>query len=247
MQHLKNGLLAFLLVGFTTHLALADEPKSDNPYTQNYKQRFAASKPTAEAPHVFRGTNRETDYQHLLEDGYDQMGTSGFQAGDVDPEQLGAQAQKVHADLALVYITSLGKQSMDAKIAAAKEKALKMAKPETERGDGEGLLMEFPELRYDYYATFWMKLPPPVLGLHVRDRKEDEDQPGVPVVAVIKGSPAAGSDIRKDDVVLKVAEVETNNGDTFVQTVRSNAGKTVEILLLRDDILVSKMVTLSAK
>ncbi len=247
MQHLKNGLLALLLVGFITHPALADEPKSDNLYAQNYKQRFAAIKPTAEAPRVFRGTNRETDYQHLLEDGYDQMGTSGFQAGDVDPEQLGAQAQKVHADLALVYITSLGKESADAKIAAAKAKALKMAKPEAERGDGEGLLMEFPEQRYDYYATFWMKLPPPVLGLHVRDRKEGDDQPGVPVVAVIKGSPAEGADIHKNDVVLKISEVETNNGDTFVQIVRDNAGKTVEILLLRDDILVSKMVKLNAK
>jgi len=247
MQHLKNGLLALLLVGFTAHLALADEPKSDNLYTQNYKQRFAASKPAAEAPRVFRGTNRETDYQHLLEDGYDQLGTSDFQAGDVDPEQLGAQAQKVNADLALVYITSLGKESMDAKIAAAKERAMKMAKPETERADGEGLLMEFPEQRYEYYATFWMKLPPPLLGLHVRDRKEDEDQPGVPVVAVIKGSPAEGSDIRKEDVVLKIADVDTKSGDAFVQIVRSNAGKTVEILLLRDDILVSKMVKLNAK
>lgn len=248
MQHLKSGFLALLLAGFTVHVALADEPKSDNPYTQNYKERFVATSPaTAEAPRVFRGTNRETDYQHLLEDGYNQLGTSSFQAGDVDPGQLGGHAQKVHADLALVYITSPGKESMDAKIAAAKEKALQKAKPETERADGEGLLMEFPEQRYDYYATFWLKLPPSVLGLHIQERKDEDDRPGVPVVAVIKGSPAATADMHKGDVVLKIAEIEVNKGDNFVQTVRSHAGKTVEILLLRDDVLVSKTVTLNAK
>ncbi|MFM9913125.1 MAG: PDZ domain-containing protein [Methylophilaceae bacterium] len=247
MQHLKNGLLALLLVGFTAHLALADEPKSDNPYTQNYKERSTAKKPSTEAPRVFRGTSREGDYQRLLEDGYDQLGSSSFQTGDVDPELLSGHAQKIHANLALVYTTSLGKESVDAKIATAKAKALKKAKPDAEKTEGEGLLMEFPEQLYDYYATFWVKLPPPVLGLHVSDRKEDDDQPGVPVVAIIKGSPAAAADIRKDDVVLKIADVAANNGDTFVQTVRGNAGKTVEILLLREDVLVSKMVTLNPK
>lgn len=247
MQHLKSGLLGLLLVGFTAHLALADEAKSDNPYTQNYKERIAIGKSSAEAPRVFRGTNREADYNHLLEDGYDQLGSSSFQAGDVNPEQLGQHAQKVHADLALVYINSLGKESVDAKIAAAKEKALKMAKPEAERAEGEGLLMEFPEQRYDYYATFWTKLPPPLLGLHVSDRKEDDKRPGVPVVAVVKDSPAAGAGIRKGDVILKVASVEANTGDDFVKTVRSNAGKSVEILVLRGDEEMTKKVTLNAR
>jgi hypothetical protein len=243
MHHIKSAVLLSLLI---SHLAFAEETKFDNPYTQHYKERVVIFKSaTAEAPRVFRGTNRETDYNRLLEDGYDQLGTSAFQTFNVEPEKLTEHAQKVHADLALVYTNTLGKQSMDAKIAAAKAKA--KSKEQPEKAPGEGRLLEFEQPRYDYYATFWTKLPPPLLGLHVSDRKEDDKRPGVPVVAVVKDSPAATAGLRKGDVVLKVSEVETNNGDAFVQTIRSNAGKPVEIVLLREDVLVAKTVTLNAK
>ena len=246
MQHFKFGFAVFFLVTLTSLQGLAAEPEAGNPYTQNYKEHFSAPKRDAgEAPRVFRGTNREADYQKLLEEGYDQLGTSSFQSEDVDPDKLDDQANKVRADIALVYTSSLGKPSIDAKLEAAKAKMA--TKEPVEKAPGEGQLIEYPQPRYDYYATFWMKLPTPVLGLHVRDRKDDDGQPGVPVIAVIKGSPAALADIRKDDVVLKIADVDAKKGDDFVKTVRNNAGKSVDILLLRDDILVSKTVKLNAK
>jgi S1-C subfamily serine protease len=92
-----------------------------------------------------------------------------------------------------------------------------------------------------------VKLPPPLLGLHVQDHPSDDNKPGLTVLAVIKDSPAAAADLHKGDILLKIGDVEVKNGDMLIQAVHANAGKQVEITWLREDLLMQKQVQLNAK
>ena len=244
------------LLALTSFSAYAETP--ENPYTKNYTARAGVQQPAAPsaAPKAFRGGNREADYQRLLEDGYDMLGSSSFQNADVDPQMFVELAKKVGADLALVYPTSLTEVPAALKLQQAKARTKAEAKTRKEMegeefriekdaptGELIGLVSHF----YEYYATYWVKLPAPLLGLHVNEQPASEEAPGLPIVAVIKGSPAAAADLRKGDIVLKIGEVETKTGDALVKEVHANAGKKIEITFLRDDRLMQVDVQLNAR
>lgn len=223
----------------------ADAPADDaNPYANGYEKRLEApaAKPAVSNVKIFRGGDRDADYGRLLEDGYDLLGASSFKSGDVPPDLAIAHAKNIKADLVMVYSTRFGQIPKAVKMDAAKAKA---GNTDIDANLPEMRLVGGMEYSYEYYAAFWLKLPPPALGLHVQDRIADDKRAGVPIIAVIKGSPAAKADIRKGDVVLKVADQEVKNGDALVDAVRRNVGKTVDVTWLRDDILMEKSVTLN--
>jgi hypothetical protein len=252
-MRLLTTLLALLALASTTVFAAApDAGGSENPYAKNYVARPgvpASTKPGE--PKVFRGVDKDVDYQRLLEDGFDMLGSSAFEDTVVPVQQLLVQEKKVGADMALVYSLPLTKVPDSLRLQQAKaEAALNHAEQEEtniEKDAPDTQRLSLNQPFYEYYATYWVKLPPPLLGLHVQDHQTDETKPGLPIVAVIKGSPAALADLRKGDVVLKIGDVEAKNGDTLVQIVRANAGKSVEITWLREDQLMQKEVQLNAK
>lgn len=250
-MRLITTLLALFALASTT--VFADEPAdggSENPYSTNYVARDGVRGSSGqEAPKVFRGVDKDEDYVRLLEDGFDMLGSSTFQDSAVSPQLLVEQARKVGAEMALVYTSALTKVPDSIKIQQAKSAAAMKGKRDEESNEKvpEWEAVSQAAQYYDYYATYWVKLAPPLLGLHVLDRPANDDQPGLPIVAVIKGSPAAAADLRKGDVVLKIGEVEAKSGDTLVKAIRANAGKTVEITLLREDQLMQKDVQLNAK
>lgn len=233
-------MLLILLFCFNLQ-ALAEE--AANPYATGYSKRMDASaeKPVSGDVRIFKGSDKERDYLRLLEDGYDLLGVSSFKAGDVPPAQAAAQAKDVKADIVMVYTNRFGKVPDAVKMEAARNKLKNKsdygAAPEFE-------LLGNMEYGFEYYATFWTKLPPPLLGVHVNDRPQGDKTPGVPVVAVIKNSPAAAADIRGGDEVLRIGAQETNNGESLVKAVREQAGKTVEVTWSRDGSVMHTPVTL---
>jgi len=233
-------------VGFSADAASA---KNGNPYAAAYEQRREAPAATGANVRIYRGSDQDADGQRLMEDGYDLLGSSSFVGGEVPPDQAVAHAKNIRADLVMVYSTRFGKIPHEAKLDAAKAKAKGPAEPAVAEGvAGDAPKMQLiggMEYSYEYYASFWTKLPTPLLGLHVQDRAADDKSPGVPVIAVIKESPAAVADIRKGDVVLRVAGVDIGNGDALINAVRSNAGKTVEIDYARGGVQLQKKVTLN--
>jgi hypothetical protein len=252
-MRLQITLVALLALASSNVFAAApDIGGAENPYAKNYVARDGvqgSAKPVE--PKVFRGTDKDADYQRLLEDGFDMLGSSSFQASVVPVQQLVEQEKKVGADMALVYTLQLTKVPDSLRMQQAKaEAAMKNSEQEEtniEKDAPETQSIPLAIPFYEYYATYWVKLGPPMLGLHVQDRQADDAKPGLPVVAVIKGSPAAAADMRKGDTVLKVGEVEVKNGDMLVQQIRANAGKTVEITWLREDMLMQKQIQLNAK
>lgn len=250
-MRLITALLAmFVLASSAVFADTPDAGGSENPYSTNYVAIDGVqATPKADEPRVFRGINRDEDYQRLLEDGFDMLGSSTFQDSAVSPQLLVEQAKKVGAEIALVYTTAMTKVPDAIKFQQAKSAAAMKGKIDEVSNEKvpEWEAVSQAAQYYDYYATYWVKLPPPLLGLHVQDHPTDDNKPGLPVLAVIKDSPAAAADLHKGDIVLKIGDVEVKNGDILVQTVHANAGKRVEITWLREDMMMQKEVQLNAK
>jgi hypothetical protein len=224
-----------------SHAELQDEPAL-NPYTKNYKTRMAAPKaePTGE-PKIFRGQDRVTDYQTLLEDGYDLLGYSSFEAADVPPEQLTEQARKVNADLALVYTTRSGETPASVKLDQAREK---LNKPNDET---EETAKSANNTFYNYFASFWTKLPPPLLGVHVKQGQEEGvPAKGLEVIAVIKGSPAAAAGLQKGDTLLRLGEMQLDKPELLSQAAQRYAGQKTDVVFTRLGAEQHLAVTLNA-
>jgi membrane-associated protease RseP (regulator of RpoE activity) len=96
--------------------------------------------------------------------------------------------------------------------------------------------------KFDFYATYWAKLPQPILGLHViklikknSDTKEKKEEAGLKVIAVIKDSPAFKSGIQKGDVILVLNDVSTESPEEFAKSVFKQQGNKVKIKYARDN------------
>ena len=99
---------------------------------------------------------------------------------------------------------------------------------------------------YHYYATFWSKLPPAALGVHViklalreATRKNEASAPatpsaGVRVIAVIHGSVAEKNGIQRDDQLLSINQEKVEDAASLSTLVRKLKGKTVTVQLQRD-------------
>lgn len=243
MRHTLPLLLTFILAACSS----AGTPVPDappNPYAKNYVSRIAAlASPSNAAPKIYRGQDRVTDYQTLLEDGYDMLGYSSFEAGDVPPEMLTAQAVKLHADLALVYTKRSGEVPASVKLDQAKSRSEKVS-PDTPPGKLQNFDQEF----YHYFASYWIKLPMPLLGVHVqRDSKEEATAGGLDVIAVIRGSPADAAGLRKGDTLLRLGEMELRKPEALTQAAQRYAGQKTELVFSRLGEEQRMTVTLNAR
>ena len=82
-----------------------------NPFVQFYQDRTDGTDltkssvvvlPTGE-PKMFQGADKETDYQRMLENGYNLVGFSSFNGADVNVDGALAQAKAVHSEIVLIY------------------------------------------------------------------------------------------------------------------------------------------------
>ena len=207
----------------------------ENPYTKSYvAQSKVAARAESGAAKIYLGKDRVVDYQRQLEKGYDILGYSSFDGGEVPPALLEEQAAKVNADVVLVYPTVTAKTPKSVKMDMAKAKA---AGKEVAKDGGKV---------YSYFASYWTKLPPPILGINVRGTSEaGEGNVGLVVLAVIEGSPASAA-LRKDDVLLRLGEVRLDKPEALGPAVRRYAGKPVEVEFERSGEVQRAQLTLGA-
>ena len=208
------GLSLFLLGACSVTQA------EENPYATYYHTQSPAHlhslQPHPE-PKLFSGKHPNTDNIQMLEDGYDLMGFSAFDAGDIAPAQAIAHGRDIQADRILVYVKKAEDQESDENTQT-----------------------------YHYYATFWSKLPPAALGVHViklalreATRKNEASAPatpsaGVRVIAVIHGSVAEKNGIQRDDQLLSINQEKVEDAASLSTLVRKLKGKTVTVQLQRD-------------
>lgn len=209
-----------------------------NPYAKNYKVQNNNQLKSLEAnpdTKMFVSNHKEDDNISMLENGYDMMGSSGFEAGDVPADLALQHGKNIKADTVLVYSKYGSAKTAESKMQAIKD-ALKKKGEVTE----QDLVTEPTE--YKYYASYWAKLPKPLLGVHIIKLKQKvaaesevavTEQKGLKIIAVIKDSPAAKAAITKGDLLLKIGEVNLVKPDDLFAAVKQYAGQTVAIELQR--------------
>ena len=243
-----TSLMAVVFLLASTQ-ALADE----NLYAKNYKEQNSYQLKSQNATpdtKMFVSNHKEDDNISMLEKGYDMMGSSGFNAADVPADQALQHAKAIKADTVLVY-SKYG----SAKTSAGKLEFIKEAAKNG--GEIDAKALEEEPTQYDYYASYWAKLPPPLLGVHViklikasdnaAEKAKNTAEQGLKVIAVIKESPAAAGNMLKGDTLLKIGTIALVKAEDLMLAVKEYAGKTVPIELERDGAKMKLTVALNAR
>ena len=232
-MNMLSKIAAVIIMSFSM-TALAEEPvaaqaqQDFNPFADSYVSRMPAPAAVPAAPKLFAGRDKVADYYRLLQDGYELLGYSSFRAGHVPPEKLSEQAASLHSDLVMVYT-----EGVDRLPGAS-------ASGSTQSSD------EDPTL-YEYFASYWVKLPTPLLGLHVqRYTPEPQVSGGLEVLAVVLKSPAALAGLQRGDILLRLGDVELRQPEELVQAAQRYAGQSVDVRFRRDDAEMHTNVTLNS-
>ncbi len=239
--------LSLIMVSLSSYAA-------ENPFEKNYtKQNNSDLQSMAAKPDtkIYLSNHKDEDNISMLENGYDLMGFSAFDAGEVPPDSALAYAKAIHADTVLVYVKYGSEKTASSKIAALKEAAKKTGEVDEKDLQANGT-------QYKYYASYWAKLPMPLLGLHIIklkpaatgdaevDAKIQADN-GLKVLAVIKDSPAAKAHLLRGDVLRKIGDVVLEQPDALFSAVKQYQGQSVEIAYERDGQPAMTTVTLNKR
>lgn len=237
MRPIHAPVLALLLTsGLAGPLsASAAEAEPGNYFERGYVVKntpTVALQPDPDGPKMYQGTTKTKDYQHLLRDGYELLGYSSFEAGDIPPEQALEQARKVRADLVLVYTQRTGSVPVGVQIDQLREQA-KASGDDQQAHTTTELPASAKQDIYAYFATYWAKLAPPLIGVHVTGPRDDDEIKGLTVVALIRESPAANAGIAEGDLLTRIGDIALDNPQALTRAAQQYAGKTVQVSLLR--------------
>jgi hypothetical protein len=220
----------------------------ENPYANSYNARKipeVALQPDSTGPHIYRGSDETGDYQSMLENGFDMLGYSKFEGADVAPEKLNEQAKLVKADLVLVYTKLIGNTPASVTLNKLREQA-KMTEEEKKLA-GNGKLLPQEQALYEYFATYWVKLAPLLIGVHIKGPADDDTVKGLTVLAVVKQSPAEKAKILRDDVLLRIGEIDMLQPEALSAAAKRYAGQTVNVALHRGENDLTVAMTLNSK
>jgi membrane-associated protease RseP (regulator of RpoE activity) len=251
----KNIKINMYLVGFIilpillfVLSATAAETSQENLYAKHYKAQNAnnlkSSNPNVDTQ-MFVSNRKEDDNIRMLESGYDLMGTTGFEAGNVPPELALAHGKAIKADMVLVYSKYGNTKTLDSKMQMIRE-AAKNKKEITEADIAE------EDIKYNYFASYWAKLPMPLMGVHVIKLVQSRDdgpkpEAGLKVIAVIKESAAAKANLMKGDVLLQLGEAKMDQPDDLFAAVKRYQGQTIPVIYERGGEAVSETITIGSR
>jgi hypothetical protein len=240
-----------MLVGALMALCLQAAYAEENLFAKNYKEQNSGNLKSMQASpdtKMYVSNHYDEDNVSMLEDGYDMMGTSGFEAGSIKPDMALQHARSIKADVVLVYSKYASKKSSLSKLELIKEAA-----KTTGEIDAESLASQDDE-QYRYYASYWVKLPMPLLGLHViklkhkdKDTGQSIEEDGLKVLAVIKQSPAFNAGLKRGDVLLKMGAMDLQSPAQLSEAAMKYAGKQVEISYMREAETKTTNATLNSR
>ena len=190
---------------------------------------------------IMRGWDKDTDNVMMLENGYDFMGFSGFVSTNIPPSVALEHGKKIKADLILIYDRQINEgdrasQFKQARRKAIEEKRVKDFGKVTEIEITEDDLVD-PNVIYDFYASFWVKLPKPTFGTHFIELGKGENREnaeGVQVIAVIKGSAAAKAGILRNDSITSINGQKVTTPDELISLIRKHKGSDIDVGYMRN-------------
>ncbi len=247
MTFMLAGLLSLGMLLVATQIYAAELNLYAKNYTaqSSYPLKSQSANPDTK---MYLSNHKEDDNISMLENGYDMMGSSGFSATESAVDGALQHGKAIKADTVLVY-----RKYGSAKTGSAKFELIKKAAKNGGVVD-EKDLVEAPT-EYNYYASYWAKLPMPLFGVHViklvRSPSDENEQkvaePGLKIIAVIKESPAFKANIVKGDTLLKIGDVSLDKADDLFAAVKRYAGQTVPVELQHEGAQVSTTVQLNSR
>ena len=225
------------------------------------------------------GSNVDADAQKMFEDGYDLVGFSSFNAGEVDKGKLIAQARKVKAEVVVFYsqytntlsgvmpltlpdnhtvtTTYTGNSNISGNVYGSRGGWANYSGTGSSFGTANTTIygskttyIPYSQNRYDYMASYWIKMKKPIFGVLAIDLTSEQrskigTNKGAFVYGVVKGSPAFMADIFKGDIIKKINEDDVKDTADLVLKTDTNFGKKVTVTLVRDGNNLTKDVQLS--
>jgi S1-C subfamily serine protease len=94
-----------------------------------------------------------------------------------------------------------------------------------------------PNVMYDFYASYWVKLPKPTFGTHFIELGQDgsgQSTEGIQVIAVIKGSAAAKAGIMRNDSITSINGQKVTTPDELISLIRKNKGSVIDVGYIRN-------------
>ena len=237
----KSYLNTFIAVVFffSTNL-IAEENLFEKNYVLQSPEGFKSFEQMPDTK-IMRGWDKDTDNVMMLENGYDFMGFSGFVSTNIPPSVALEHGQKIKADLILIYDRQINEgdrasQFKKARRKAIEEKRVKDFGKVTEIEITEDDLVD-PNVMYDFYASYWVKLPKPTFGTHFIELGKGENREnaeGVQVIAVIKGSAAAKAGILRNDSITSINGQKVTTPDELISLIRKNKGSDIDVGYMRN-------------
>ena len=189
----------------------------------------------------------------MYEDGYVMIGYSSFNAGEVDENEAISQAKKVHASVVYIYTnytnTNSGAMPLTLPSTTTSTTTFNSGTAYTTTRGTSTTYIPYHTRRYDYVATYWVKINPKkiLLGTRIADltteaRQEIGSNKGMMVVAVINGSPAFDADIIRGDILRKIGDIDIYNGETYTEALERYKGQSVTVLISRKGTNIEKKV-----
>ena len=237
----KSYLSTFIAVVFffSTNL-IAEENLFEKNYVLQSPEGFKSFEQMPDTK-IMRGWDKDTDNVMMLENGYDFMGFSGFVSTNLPPSVALEHGQKIKADLILVYDRQINEGDRASKFKQARKKAI-----EEKRVKNFGKVTEIeiteedlvdPNVLYDFYASYWVKLPKPTFGTHFIELGQGENREnaeGVQVIAVIKGSAAAKAGILRNDSITSINGQKVTTPDELISLIRKHKGSDIDVGYMRN-------------
>lgn len=238
---------------FLLSISILSNLYAQNLFKDNYKEqnsRDLKSLSVSPDTKVFRGWDQEKDNIRMLEDGFDLMGFSSFIGPNTPPSEAKIFGESIKADAILIYDRQINEMNRATAVKRAREQA--KADQIKEQGNLKEITINESDLndqnsKYDFYATFWAKLPTPLFGAHLITFKEGDERAnskGLSVIAVIKDSAAFKSGLVRKDKILSVNGDEVKTPEEFIKKIYNLKGKTFDIFVLRDEKKLKLSVTL---
>ena len=237
----KSFLNTFIgaLFFFSTNL-IAEENLFEKNYVLQSPEGFKSFEQMPNTK-IMRGWDKDTDNVMMLENGYDFMGFSGFVSTNIPPSVALEHGKKIKADLILIYDRQINEgdrasQFKQARRKAIEEKRVKDFGKVTEIEITEDDLVD-PNVMYDFYASYWVKLPKPTFGTHFIELGKGENREnaeGVQVIAVIKGSAAAKAGILRNDSITSINGQKVTTPDELISLIRKHRGSDIDVGYMRN-------------
>jgi len=246
-----------------------------NPYSAYYQdltngQQVVGAKnmqPETVDVRVVQGGNVDEDTKGMMREGYIVIGVSAFNAGAVNPQGAKRQAQKVGAEVVIVYNQYTNTVSGVMPFQQPTTQTSTTYHSGSVYGYGGGMAtfsgtsqtttygsqttyIPYNVDRYDYLATYWTKAGQMRLGVRVEELTDEMRQrlktnKGVYVTVVVKRSPAFAADVIEGDIITKIDGTEVLDGPDFVQLINRYREKEFTLTIYRDGQYMEKHIPVS--